>query len=544
MQCVRLLCLDVNIPFPSVSLSCDIIPPPNPAWTLGSRSRSGATELAAMVLPYVILWNPIDQFQCYFEGGIYCPKRNCRKPLHISQWNIGNSISHSPRLLHGVDHTILLVAVVYSCAEGHEIYSTDPHILELFPEEEQIPFILLCRTGFTRDFARTVIHMTLEGMSLSSTERLIRTRRLDLVGSLQLKLNSIKHYTSIPIPANVHDVQCVKLLYQPFPSNDLLYRCFTSDFSENKEYYFAEMASLSIDDYISLDHTFKVASNLGYLRPDGNWVSQYGSAFFVLNSIGQVIAWQFTKSTSTEEVKNLLDFLNQRISDSQNPRHINMIMVDNCCTLRNKLTAIFGPGVKVRLDLFHAVQRIVKCMSKKHPMYMQCLQDVKQLFRDPADKGKDRTLPTPAPDTLITNLDMFVQKWKCAQVDGSRILNENTLHEIEAIRVHILRGCLSQIPPKCGTNKNEALHRAIRPFFNRCRMGIPLALALMTASLHFYNKKQACKHNKRPLDFEQSVLLGRASHKARSVPQQDSGNQFGIVSKTGNAHVDSWIFHM
>ena len=85
-----------------------------------------------------------------------------------------------------------------------------------------------------------------------------------------------------------------------------------------------------------------------------------------------------------------------------------MIMVDNCCTLRNKLTAIFGPGVKVCLDLFHAVLRIIKCISTKHPLYTQCLQDVKQLFQDPADKGKDHTLPTLAPDTLIKNLDLFL----------------------------------------------------------------------------------------------------------------------------------------
>ena len=57
---------------------------------------------------------------------------------------------------------------------------------------------------------------------------------------------------------------------------------------------FVEMASMSIEDYISLDHTFKVASNLGYLRPDGNCISQYRSVFFVLSSIGQVVVWQFT----------------------------------------------------------------------------------------------------------------------------------------------------------------------------------------------------------------------------------------------------------
>ena len=53
------------------------------------------------------------------------------------------------------------------------------------------------------------------------------------------------------------------------------------------------MAFLSTKGYISIDHTFKVAANLGYLRPDGRWITQYNSLFI---DIGQVIAWQLTKT--------------------------------------------------------------------------------------------------------------------------------------------------------------------------------------------------------------------------------------------------------
>ena len=60
--------------------------------------------------------------------------------------------------------------------------------------------------------------------------------------------------------------------------------------------------NLSIRKSICLDHTFKVASNIGYLRPDGRWVTQYGSVFIVLNEEGEVVTWQFTNSTSIDEV--------------------------------------------------------------------------------------------------------------------------------------------------------------------------------------------------------------------------------------------------
>ncbi len=87
------------------------------------------------------------------------------------------------------------------------------------------------------------------------------------------------------------------------------------------------------------------------------------------------------------------------------------------------------------------------------------------------------------------------------------------MDEIEASGVHISKGCLSDIPPKCGTNKNEALHRSIRPLFHRCRMGLPLALALMISVLYFYNNKQAREKCPRGGNLGQSILSGWASYK-------------------------------
>lgn len=52
----------------------------------------------------------------------------------------------------------------------------------------------------------------------------------------------------------------------------------------------------------------------------------------------------------------------------------------------------------------------------------------------------------------------------------------------------MLKGCSSNIP--CGwTNKNENLHKSVNPFFSRCRMGIPLALALLTILFHQHNQE-------------------------------------------------------
>ena len=82
----------------------------------------------------------------------------------------------------------------------------------------------------------------------------------DNVGSLQLKLQSgvdaiYKKYflTSFNLWLSV--------LYKSFPSHNILYHCSLQNFAENKDYYINHMPSLSVQDYISLHHTFKLTSN-------------------------------------------------------------------------------------------------------------------------------------------------------------------------------------------------------------------------------------------------------------------------------------------
>jgi hypothetical protein len=72
---------------------------------------------------------------------------------------------------------------------------------------------------------------------------------------------------------------------------------------------------------------------------------------------------------------------------------------------------------------------------------------------------------------------------------GWRIVNDNVLKEIECLKVHINKGCLSNIPPGAGTNRNERLHRHVRPHFSHTRLGLPLALALMTVLLYQHNSR-------------------------------------------------------
>ena len=84
-----------------------------------------------------------------------------------------------------------------------------------------------------------------------------------------------------------------------------------------------------------------------------------------MNDKSDILGWQLTKSTSINNVQQLLEGLNHglvKFQESSCP--FNGIIVDNCCTLKNKIKDIFGPNVLVKLDLFHGIQRIVKNVPK------------------------------------------------------------------------------------------------------------------------------------------------------------------------------------
>ena len=81
------------------------------------------------------------------------------------------------------------------------------------------------------------------------------------------------------------------------------------------------------------------------MRPDGKWVTLYKSLFIVMNELGQVLAWQFTSSTSIDEVKDLLKNLQSRLKNTwvtpgkvfvdNWSRHIGQARLVSCSTANN-----------------------------------------------------------------------------------------------------------------------------------------------------------------------------------------------------------------
>lgn len=163
------------------------------------------------------------------------------------------------------------------------------------------------------------------------------------------------------------------------PSNNLITKCFLVTFLRNEQLYTREMYSINVGPSITWDHTFKVATNIGYLRVDNVWVPVYDSLFIAMNSEGHVVSWQLTKGTGFTQIEQSLQSLFIRSQQQKCP--INTIYVDDCCKLRNKIRSIFGQEITIKLDVFHAVQRVTKTLLKRNDLFQKCVNDLHLVFR-------------------------------------------------------------------------------------------------------------------------------------------------------------------
>ena len=157
------------------------------------------------------------------------------------------------------------------------------------------------------------------------------------------------------------------------------------------------------------------------------------------------------------------------------------------------LQDVFGEEIQVKLDLFHAVQRITHKIRKRHQFYSQCVRDLRLVFCQKGDYGVKRTQLTPEAAEILQNIDKFVQTWKSVIFNSKHVLTQDAIQEVKKLKEHIVRGCLSGISVSGGTNTNEAFHRYTNSFFHKSRIGTMLAYALMMFICCNFNNRDKSK---------------------------------------------------
>ena len=382
---------------------------PNPSTYCNGEKKYPVAE--DYLFPPVIVWDPFVQHADVFDSGFCCPHESHEgeavAQLKPRKWKYGRSERDGPRKLYGRDSVVLLVSRVYVCPQGHEIPAHDPRILNSLPNDKNIPFILSHKSGVTIGFMNQVNSLASSGMNFSEIEKYFAQHYYDRHWFQEKNwhddLKIVKERMSTDSPT-IEDITQEHFPdpaeWVELPSDDTIISCFVLNFKEYDVYYTERMSQLSAL-YLSADHTFKVAANIGVYLPDNKWVTQYDSLFCILNEKGQVVAWQLTKGTSFDHVENLLKGLKARL-DKQGVL-VKAIFVDNCCQVRKKIEKVFGQEVPVKLDLFHAISRVTQKIPKRqrHFLTNSCVSDFVNVFRKDNDKEKERKQETPSSNEML-----------------------------------------------------------------------------------------------------------------------------------------------
>ena len=443
-------------------------------------SSSPVSPAAYFVLPYM-LFDPMNQFPFLFkseETKLLCPL--CKRAgLHhdlvdSDQWKNGKTARLQPRIIHDVASPILLVSKLYTCGNGHrEIAACDPDLVNQLPDAF-VNFVTSHKSGLTKSLIQVCEQLMDKGLSLRSIEDLNKQRyKMFYKGKIQRLVEDRKIARALGSLNAGETVPHFPELKWSFAGTKLISSAIISNFQREEDTYRKLFSDLSAE-WISCDHTYKSVSNIGYHRQsDGKWITLYKGFFIVGNEKGQPVQWRFTKTEAYEEVSDAFLQLAERFKRQE--KQLRGIYTDTCCKWATKFEQVF-PGVPVKLDLFHAVQRFTKSIPKRKQHYAQIARDYSLVFRDPNDLGENRTADTPAKNVLVENLSKFERKWKnVAFDDETTVLNEKSLKEIKNIKIHIEKGCLSGIPPGCGTNKNERLNRHLNEFLSTNKISHLLA---------------------------------------------------------------------
>ena len=133
--------------------------------------------------------------------------------------------------------------------------------------------------------------------------------------------------------------------------------------------------------------------------------------------------------------------------------------------------------------------RIIQTIPKGNSFGTKFSNELSLIFRQDGDLGDERKMPTACPIDIEANLERLLFVW-------TKKLNKETLREIEHLRKHIRKGCLSDILVGCGTEKNERLHRHLNSSLlcGVSKIGPELAIAVMTCVLYALNCKRKKSH--------------------------------------------------
>eukprot|EP00794_Sanderia_malayensis_P009384 gene9384-10373_t len=461
-------------------------------------------EMDTYFCPPIVLWDPCFNYVRKFKRPVMCPDHfKILEPT--GQWMNSSSNSRTPRAVWSAEGLHLLVAREYICPgtvfeESHRIRTTDSRLIDIIGKDTcDILFSRKC--SFFKMVLSAMMDDVSRGASFCHIEQKMRQRQLDFVSLCEQELcddlaMGIMHLNlEIDINGRVKELQ--QLLTGCVPDSETIRRtfvCWCNIYRKEMESCMQRTEATAL----MADHTFKVSVNIGvHQEADSKWLRLFNSLFIVMNENKEVLTWQLTKREKFNVVSDMLMNLKNRMDKS--PTRLQYFVIDNCCKWENKIKELFGQNVKVKLDLFHALQRLTRTLEKSNPYQNRICQDLRSIFRQEGDSRQFRTMATPTAEVIEQKLLTILNSWESVQalLDGKSIINTKFKKAVENLLIHIRKGCLSDIPVGLATGMNENLHKNLNKVFKGLKMGPELAVSLLTMFFYIWNGRRICQEGKR-----------------------------------------------
>ena len=135
---------------------------------ISKRTESEGPPLPEDFLyPSIIIWSPFEEHN--LESIVKCSLCQSSLITHDKYWSDGTHSFH-PRILHSFDHLVLLVSRVYQCIDKQILLAHDERLLQILKKSINVPFVLLHKTGYTKEFINKVVALCNNGLNFFKIE--------------------------------------------------------------------------------------------------------------------------------------------------------------------------------------------------------------------------------------------------------------------------------------------------------------------------------------------------------------------------------------
>ena len=392
--------------------------------------------------PTVIVFDPCNQF----ANDVEHPKCSTCGVMCVTSWS-----NLKTRDVINDEYTVL-IQPCYVCPNNSKHSAGNKHYIspasdrfylnnDIFPIhiKNQYPVHITHQNAITEGLASLIFGFQHSTLSISKLDQVLRKECFDKIQKKKLNLLITMQQKNIQ-PQNNWDLWSVKDLIH-FKNRRYFFRqSILDDYKQKKEYYIYRMRQKKHNGKIMVDHTHKIA----YRCKNAQGQRLYDAVYSVM-SREDIMCQRFCVTKEHKEVEDLHQY-------AERQRHVERVLSDQCCSDRNMVQRIHGADTTCKLDIFHAIQRLTPHMCSTDPLYSIALMEFKDVFYIKNNRVTQKT-------ANISTLQAMYKQW-CDKYENH--FNNRKLSEaIKKLKVHVDKGCLSDIHPYEKTSCLETMHSHI-----------------------------------------------------------------------------------